>query len=80
MVPALISMISFIFSDMDEFVAILITGDIGFPVGVPNPVVKTIMFAPALASPVVLSTSPPGFGVPSFQTCHPWNLFLIYPY
>ncbi len=36
------------------------TGAIGLPVGVPRPVVKSMMLAPAPASAVVLSTSLPG--------------------
>ena len=42
------------------FVATLITGQTGLPVGVPNPVVNKIKVAPLAALPVVASTSLPG--------------------
>ncbi|MNL72699.1 hypothetical protein D3C87_1980490 [compost metagenome] len=51
---------SLIFCAKIEFVATLITGQTGFPVGVPNPVVNNIKVAPAAALPVVASTSFPG--------------------
>ena len=58
--PVLKSMMSFIRFVNAWLLAIFITGAIGFPVGVPNPVVKHIMVQPDPASPVVLSTSLPG--------------------
>src|ERR1700751_3879239 len=43
-----------------EFVEIFTTGAIGFPVGVPNPVVKSTTLAPAPTWAVTHSTSFPG--------------------
>ena len=43
-----------------EFVESFITGVIGFPVGVPSPVVKTTTFAPAPTCALTHSTSLPG--------------------
>src|ERR1700752_1932353 len=43
-----------------EFVEIFTTGAIGFPVGVPNPVVKSTTLAPAPTCAVTHSTSFPG--------------------
>ena len=42
------------------FVANLMVGQTGLPVGVPNPVVNKIKVAPDAALPVVASTSFPG--------------------
>ena len=58
--PVSISIISGILNAKAELVAIFITGQIGFPVGVPNPVVNKMRVAPAAAFPVVASTSLPG--------------------
>ena len=41
-------------------VATLITGTMGFPVGVPRPVENNTTFTPAATSPVTASTSLPG--------------------
>ena len=60
MVPALKSMISGILWDKVVLEETLITGLMGFPVGVPNPVVNKIRLAPLHANAVVLSTSLPG--------------------
>ncbi|MNI91760.1 hypothetical protein D3C73_1494710 [compost metagenome] len=59
-VPQLRSMISGIFSKVLVLVDNFTTGVIGFPVGVPSPVVKRTILAPAATSAVVLSTSLPG--------------------
>ncbi|MNV97307.1 hypothetical protein D3C71_1924120 [compost metagenome] len=59
-VPQFKSMISDIFSNVLVFVDNFTTGVIGFPVGVPNPVVNKTILAPAATSAVVLSTSFPG--------------------
>ena len=48
------------FSASSVLVDIFSVGVIGFPVGVPRPVEKTIKFAPDPAMAVVDSTSPPG--------------------
>src|SRR5436189_513876 len=58
--PQSISMISIILLANAELVAILIVGQTGLPVGVPNPVVNKIKVAPLAALPVVASTSLPG--------------------
>ena len=58
--PVSISIISPIRRVRDEFVDSLIVGQIGLPVGVPNPVVNKINVAPDAALPVVASTSLPG--------------------
>ena len=60
MVPALKSMISGILWDKVVLEETLITGLIGFPVGVPSPVVNKMIVAPLPANAVVLSTSFPG--------------------
>src|ERR1700719_1434115 len=60
MLPASMSMMSGIFSVSREFVEIFTTGAIGFPVGVPKPVVKRSRFAPAPTCAVTHSTSLPG--------------------
>ena len=58
--PVSTSMISGILCAKVVFDAILTTGAMGFPVGVPKPVVNKIRLAPDPASAVVLSTSLPG--------------------
>lgn len=58
--PVLISMMSGMRSYNVVLVEIFITGTIGFPVGVPRPVVNNTMFAPPATSAVVDSTSFPG--------------------
>ncbi len=58
--PQSISIISPILLVNAEFVASLIVGQTGLPVGVPNPVVNNIRVAPLAALPVVASTSLPG--------------------
>ena len=58
--PASKSMMSSIRAASAEFVAIFTTGAIGFPVGVPSPVVKSTRLAPAPVCAVTASTSLPG--------------------
>src|SRR5690606_1879083 len=58
--PQSISMISLILLVKAVLEETLITGHIGFPVGVPRPVVNKISVAPLAALPVVASTSLPG--------------------
>ncbi|MNH42859.1 hypothetical protein D3C86_1536440 [compost metagenome] len=58
--PVSKSMISLILLNNLVLLDILTTGAIGFPVGVPNPVVKSTILAPEPTSAVVDSTSLPG--------------------
>ena len=58
--PVSISMISAIRCARFELVEIFRTGAIGFPVGVPNPVVNRITLAPAPTCAETDSTSLPG--------------------
>ena len=58
--PASISMMSGMRPARPELVEIFKTGAMGFPVGVPNPVVNNTTFAPAATCAVTHSTSFPG--------------------
>src|SRR5256884_5297117 len=57
--PASISMMSGMRPARPELVEIFKTGAMGFPVGVPNPVVNNTTFAPAATCAVTHSTSFP---------------------
>src|SRR6188768_1451404 len=59
-VPVSMSITSFIRCVNFELLDTLIVGAMGFPVGVPNPVVNNIMVQPEPANAVVDSTSLPG--------------------
>ena len=68
-------------SNVNLFPVSLITGEIGFPVGVPLPVVKIIIWAPPATIPVIDSISWPGvsiiynpfvWGISAYSKT-PWN-------
>ena len=62
-VPEFISIKSDSAVAISEFVATLMVGITADPVGVPRPVVKTVMFTPAAANAVKCSMSWPGVSI-----------------